>query len=446
MWNAPAGTTHLLLVLDPDNRASPSASSKIKALADVRIEYAKGVDSSGASDGTLRAMTDIYRVAGQSLGHINSLVRIPLEQAEIMFKQSLDKSTSSYGPGGQAVLKVYKDMTKGLKPETIRAKAKKDEIVKAMVAEINVQMDAGNIVSKHLVDPCKVNAVDVGRNWITQTYGALGRLRFVEAACADLRKKRMGGLIPFEGCASFEDPTYHLDFPQSPENLVDCEKRRAAPLQGPWAEQSRSRSALASISAALPQSERIDLSSGAFTAKGNVAKNRVELTFDAHAADLLSVSVNTIETILTSEAQDDDSMVFLLDTEGHVLASNDDSEIRGLSASLEDVEIPETGTYTIVITTFPNMPLLDVDGTVRGWPNEGTSSIVFEAALFLIKKTGPLYLHQIEGYGWALEWNVQGSLQESPSVAGPWADLSAAISPHLVIMQDKQWFYRLQPR
>lgn len=70
--------------------------------------------------------------------------------------------------------------------------------------------------------------------------------------------------------------------------------------------------------------------------------------FDARAGDFVSVEMT---------ANDDglDAFLILLDATGAVIAANDDRDANTLDAALVDVEMPTTGGYLLLATTFESL-------------------------------------------------------------------------------------------
>ena len=89
----------------------------------------------------------------------------------------------------------------------------------------------------------------------------------------------------------------------------------------------------------------------------------------------------TLEVVVTGINEgtrwtDDDSMLFLFDSQGSVVASDDDSG-EG-AASLIDTEQLEAGTYYAVVTTYPNSPVLDAHARLDRFSDDGGSDIEFD--------------------------------------------------------------------
>mgnify|MGYP006273466729 CR=1 FL=1 len=93
-----------------------------------------------------------------------------------------------------------------------------------------------------------------------------------------------------------------------------------------------------------------------------------------------------IEVVVTSILQgtrysDDDSMLFLFDGEGLLIGEDDDSGAG--YASLLRTELPATGRYFAVVTTYNNEPELSDRGYLVEFPDNGGSRIEFDLVIEL---------------------------------------------------------------
>jgi hypothetical protein len=82
--NAPAGVSHLILVVDPQDQTGDDKSNNVLALLDVQLSYKSGVPEV-LSDYTEGVLKGVLRQAGQSTVLITSTFRTPREQAEAMY-------------------------------------------------------------------------------------------------------------------------------------------------------------------------------------------------------------------------------------------------------------------------------------------------------------------------------------------------------------------------
>jgi hypothetical protein len=206
--NAPAGTTHLIVVADPENKISESLeNNNVKALADVSIEFAADARSDVVSDYTLQVLSELLRKAGESSARITSTLRTPEEQAMAMFNliqsQGLQAAYGLYGPNGDKVIHVYEDWAKDLGNNQQQIAAHRAEIEADMTAKIR-ELGPSN-VSKHcaeIEDYARLNVIDVAPSSFTASTKKL----FVKAVGADSR------VVGFRQPPL--DPAYHLPIPQ----------------------------------------------------------------------------------------------------------------------------------------------------------------------------------------------------------------------------------------
>ena len=140
------------------------------------------------------------------------------------------------------------------------------------------------------------------------------------------------------------------------------------------------------IPVALLPSTFIDISSGYGVGVGAVSTGHQIFNFDAAVGQVLKLEVVVTEVLQGTLAQDDDSTLFLFDSSGTLLASNDDIDPGQILPSLiQGFLVPATGTYYAGVTTYPNeptdsngVPFFDPGGVISGWSDNGQSNIKFE--------------------------------------------------------------------
>ena len=116
---------------------------------------------------------------------------------------------------------------------------------------------------------------------------------------------------------------------------------------------------------------------------GGVGYGEVAEGFASFALDLDSTGLLTIEVLVTDIRQgasyeDDDSMLWLFNAEGFLIAQNDDSPFGGYASLLNGVEIESPGRYYAIVTTLPNEPETRPNGQFMEMRNDGGSNISFE--------------------------------------------------------------------
>ncbi|MFW6261359.1 MAG: DVUA0089 family protein [Spirochaetota bacterium] len=118
-------------------------------------------------------------------------------------------------------------------------------------------------------------------------------------------------------------------------------------------------------------------------ASGEVADGFASFVFTAEEAGPVTVEVDVTDVRPGLEYEDEDSVLFLFDEDGRLLAENDDGPY-GWASMLNGVEIPEPGTYYLVVTTHPRFAETDDVGMFAGFDEPGLSSIAFD----LVVETG----------------------------------------------------------
>ena len=66
----------------------------------------------------------------------------------------------------------------------------------------------------------------------------------------------------------------------------------------------------------------------------------------------------------------DDSQLFIFDRYGNLIAAADDTDGTAQS-HLTNVTIPKTDLYFAVVTTYNNDPIMNRDGRLTGWQDNG---------------------------------------------------------------------------
>jgi hypothetical protein len=409
--NAPGGVTHLLLVADPDSAiAEARKQNNLNALPDANIVFSNPTrDAATVSPRTYYAIKDFLREAGQQSCTITRTVSTPEKQADIMFECSFNGTCANYAAAGQAVLAVYNTMTAGLTRAQIRAQ--KPTIVAAMLAKI-LEVGPSN-VSHHCADPSVFNVVDIWPGSFTLS----GELLFIRSACGDSRISKFLSPYAYQ-CAVRYDPVFHLEFPQTGS---------AGPAPHP--------------NFGHPD---IDVFTEFGAVSGVVSTNHVMFSLDAFAGDVVTLLVNATGVFPGSQATNDDSMIFVINEVGKLLVSNDNDVESGLQATIQEFTIPATGRYLVGVSTFPNQPVLDTNGVVVAWPDNGGSSIAFDLSATVISSVPRLIVRANEMGQMILEWRGTGVLQEASSLRGGWADVVGAASPQIRVMSAPQKFFRLR--
>ncbi len=179
---APDSATFAALV-GPGAAAAAATATTPAATEKAVLTYAGDVPATVriVSEYAQRVIKRALDIAGMSAGVMTSTLRLPEEQAAIMYRNAatnLTKQFELYGATGDAVLTVYK--TNIGKP--------KADVIALMQAKIEDLAKAGRLVSRHCTTPTlygRLNVVDIGVN---STKAVAGKT-YAEAALTKAFKK-----------------------------------------------------------------------------------------------------------------------------------------------------------------------------------------------------------------------------------------------------------------
>jgi hypothetical protein len=101
-------------------------------------------------------------------------------------------------------------------------------------------------------------------------------------------------------------------------------------------------------------------------------------SFEATEGEVVTLDVNVTETLEGTEYTDDDSQLFLFNSDGILLTENDDENESTFESKISDFVIPSDGTYFVVVTTWDNDPTLNEENVVVDWGSEGGSNIRYD--------------------------------------------------------------------
>lgn len=123
----------------------------------------------------------------------------------------------------------------------------------------------------------------------------------------------------------------------------------------------------------------IDLSAGSGSASGAVSTGNEIYSFAAEAGDLLSLDVDVTESLPGVGYADDDSVLYLYNSSGQILAVGED-KIDSYSSRILNFLVPADDTYYAAITTFGNEPIVELGdvNTLLGFEETGLSNIVYD--------------------------------------------------------------------
>ncbi len=137
----------------------------------------------------------------------------------------------------------------------------------------------------------------------------------------------------------------------------------------------------------------VSLQTGSGVSAGTVTSGQEIYTFFAGLGDRITLDVDVVRVLPGSLYEDDDTQLFLFDANGKLLAENDDAETGiDLQSRLEDVVLPRTGRYYVVVTTYNNDPIFDDRGTIAGWAQTGGSAVEYTLTINGATPTADLIL------------------------------------------------------
>jgi hypothetical protein len=125
----------------------------------------------------------------------------------------------------------------------------------------------------------------------------------------------------------------------------------------------------------LQEARPFEMEGNQGVAEGIVREGHEVFFFDIAEASSVSSEVVVTEVYQGSEYRDDDSMLFLFDERGHLIAEDDDGGV-GNSSALQ-VSLDSPGRYYVAVTTYDNSPELDESDKLIRFPGTGESSIRF---------------------------------------------------------------------
>ncbi|WP_009547782.1 pre-peptidase C-terminal domain-containing protein [Crocosphaera subtropica] len=123
----------------------------------------------------------------------------------------------------------------------------------------------------------------------------------------------------------------------------------------------------------------LDLSTGATTASGAVSTSNDVYAIQAQAGELVSVDVNVTEILSGLGYTNDDTQLYLYNSEGDILAFSEDKADSFASRVLNFL-VPEDGTYYIAVTTAGNEAILELGDVnqLLGFQETGLANVVYD--------------------------------------------------------------------
>lgn len=114
---------------------------------------------------------------------------------------------------------------------------------------------------------------------------------------------------------------------------------------------------------------------GSAVTAGAVSAGVEVFAFVGGQGDRVTVDVTVTRILPGLRYTDDDSQLYLFNSQGTLIASNDD--FNGLQSRLNGVPLPGSDLYYVAVTTYGNRPELSPSGQLIGWSGDGGSFIEY---------------------------------------------------------------------
>ena len=139
---------------------------------------------------------------------------------------------------------------------------------------------------------------------------------------------------------------------------------------------------------ALSPARLVPTHTGSGVSAGAVGTGVNVFSFLGGEGDQISLSVAVTNVLSGRLYSDDDSQIFLFDSEGTLLAENDD--LSRLQSQIMGFTLPKADIYYVAVTTYNNDPMLDTDKRVTGWNGNGGSAIEYTLTITGLTPAGQL--------------------------------------------------------
>lgn len=142
--------------------------------------------------------------------------------------------------------------------------------------------------------------------------------------------------------------------------------------------------------AALSPARVVQTHTGSGVSAGAVSTGVNVFAFVAAQGDQVSLEISVTDVLPGRLYSDEDSQIFLFDSEGTLLAENDD--LSRLQSQIIDFSLPATGLYYLAVTTYNNDPILDSAQRITDWNGNGGSAIEYTLTVTGLTPAGQLAL------------------------------------------------------
>ena len=139
----------------------------------------------------------------------------------------------------------------------------------------------------------------------------------------------------------------------------------------------------------LTPAEPVDLSRGFNVVSGHVGSGHEVYGFVARRGDRLEASLEVTRVMTGSLYTSDDSQLFIFDRDGNLIASADDTSSPQISR-ISGLTMPKTDLYFAVVTSYNNDPIVNAEGRLTGWQDNGGGRFDYTLTLLGVTPTRAL--------------------------------------------------------
>ncbi len=141
--------------------------------------------------------------------------------------------------------------------------------------------------------------------------------------------------------------------------------------------------------AGLTPAAPVDLSRGLNVVSGHVGEGHEVYAFVAGLGDRIEANLDVTRVMAGSLYTSDDSQLFIFDRYGNLVAAADDSSDQQQSR-IHGVVLPKTDLYFAVVTSYNNDPIINREGQLTGWQDNGGGRFDYTLTLAGITPTSDL--------------------------------------------------------
>ena len=121
-----------------------------------------------------------------------------------------------------------------------------------------------------------------------------------------------------------------------------------------------------------------DITNGNALVSGSVSTGYNLFQFAGSQGQTITLDVDVTKILPGKSHTDEDSQLYLLDSQGRILAYNDDETNNNFESHIHQFVLPEDNTYYVAVTTFGNAPIVNDQQQITAWNNNGLSHIHYD--------------------------------------------------------------------